>query len=232
MALPKILPGTGRGTARSVVEGSQLPTCTALSPAWAPSVAARHLPVPGRILRAATAFAPLVALTLGGCSGDGPMAITDNEAIKTCESFTIARLKSPSSYKRIEADSYDAALPANLYAKAIAKSDDKTRNVDNPRQSISPGIRTVFIKYDASNTYGALIREMAQCSFVLSELKSGQMLQPIAPSVAEAMGEGSAMLESVSGEGDPCCLTGTLTQEELSKALYPENPSPNSEAVK
>lgn len=38
-----ILPGTGRGTARRVVEGAQ-----ALGPSVAPS--ARHLPVPGRIL--------------------------------------------------------------------------------------------------------------------------------------------------------------------------------------
>ncbi len=44
----QILPGTGRGTARSVVEGAQLDVCAAAD-RWAPSVASRHLPVPGRI---------------------------------------------------------------------------------------------------------------------------------------------------------------------------------------
>jgi hypothetical protein len=45
----QILPGTGR--CPNGAEGSQLSACTALRPAWDPSVASRHLPVPGRILR-------------------------------------------------------------------------------------------------------------------------------------------------------------------------------------
>jgi Rap1a immunity proteins len=48
IALPKILPETGR--CPNGAEGPQGPIGTALSQTWAPSVAARHLPVPGRIL--------------------------------------------------------------------------------------------------------------------------------------------------------------------------------------
>ena len=44
----QILPETGRGTARSVVEGSHGEVCAAVD-RWDPSVASRHLPVPGRI---------------------------------------------------------------------------------------------------------------------------------------------------------------------------------------
>ncbi len=46
----QFLPGTGRGTARSVVEGAHSKDCT-LAERWDPSVspAAIHLPVPGRI---------------------------------------------------------------------------------------------------------------------------------------------------------------------------------------
>ena len=44
----QILPETGRGTARSVVEGAHGEFC-AKADGWDPSVASRHLPVPGRI---------------------------------------------------------------------------------------------------------------------------------------------------------------------------------------
>ena len=44
----QILPETGRGTARSVVVGSHGEVCAAVD-RWDPSVASRHLPVPGRI---------------------------------------------------------------------------------------------------------------------------------------------------------------------------------------
>jgi acetyl/propionyl-CoA carboxylase alpha subunit len=45
------LPGTGRGTARSVVEGAHIAVC-AEAERWDPSVTplARHLPVSGRNL--------------------------------------------------------------------------------------------------------------------------------------------------------------------------------------
>jgi hypothetical protein len=42
----QILPGTGRCPARA--EGSHFEVCSAAE-MWAPSVASRHLPVPGRI---------------------------------------------------------------------------------------------------------------------------------------------------------------------------------------
>ncbi len=63
--LNQILPGTGRWAsvkeragrvasreAAGLTEGAQLSADTALYLAWAPSVASRHLPVPGRIYTA------------------------------------------------------------------------------------------------------------------------------------------------------------------------------------
>ena len=44
----QFLPGTGRGTTRSVVEGAHFEVC-AEADGWDPSVASRHLPVSGRI---------------------------------------------------------------------------------------------------------------------------------------------------------------------------------------
>ncbi len=52
MSALQILPGTGRGTARSVVEGTgavEGNVETLRRAAAGPSVASRHLPVPGRI---------------------------------------------------------------------------------------------------------------------------------------------------------------------------------------
>ena len=47
IARHKFLPGTGRGTARRVVEGAHV-KFHAVAEKWDPSVASRHLPVPGR----------------------------------------------------------------------------------------------------------------------------------------------------------------------------------------
>ena len=47
-ALAKILPGTGRCPLAGA-EGFRLSTRAALAKRWDPSVASRHLPVPGRI---------------------------------------------------------------------------------------------------------------------------------------------------------------------------------------
>ncbi len=56
-ASTQILPGTGR--CPTGAEGSQLPACPALSSAWDPSDASRHVPVPGRISdQRLRAFAP------------------------------------------------------------------------------------------------------------------------------------------------------------------------------
>ena len=46
----QILPGTGRGTMRSMVEGAHFEVC-AVAERWDPSVSPSdcHLPVPGRI---------------------------------------------------------------------------------------------------------------------------------------------------------------------------------------
>ena len=45
----QILPGTGRWRAEGVTEGSRLAIYAALAERLDPSVASRHLPVPGRI---------------------------------------------------------------------------------------------------------------------------------------------------------------------------------------
>jgi len=46
--LNQFLPGTGRGTARSVVEGAQVREMAECVSSWDPSVATRHLPGSGR----------------------------------------------------------------------------------------------------------------------------------------------------------------------------------------
>ena len=45
----QILPGTGRWQSAGLTEGSHLSVIVALADMWDPSVASRHLPVPGRI---------------------------------------------------------------------------------------------------------------------------------------------------------------------------------------
>jgi hypothetical protein len=48
MALAKILPGTGRGTLRRMVEGAHLSASSTVAPTTTPLRLAVALPVPGR----------------------------------------------------------------------------------------------------------------------------------------------------------------------------------------
>jgi hypothetical protein len=45
----QILPGTGRWQSAGLTEGARLSAGAAFAERWDPSVASRHLPVPGRI---------------------------------------------------------------------------------------------------------------------------------------------------------------------------------------
>jgi hypothetical protein len=141
-ALPKILPGTGRGTAsrrwRGRSQSGAHITIVAPMHPTSPSGFASHLPVPGRIFKAAIIAVLAVSTTaaLSGCDA------LEDKSIKACESFIKARLRSPSTYKRIDATAYGVVI----------KSEGKN-------------LKTVTVDYDAANAYGTPIRGDQMCSF-------------------------------------------------------------------
>lgn len=81
-------------------------------------------------MRGLAAIGMLVALA--GCGG--------SPAIKKCEDYIVAKLRSPSTYKRISADG--TAVPYE-----------------------SPTKYTVVIEYDAVNAYNAPVRDRQVCSY-------------------------------------------------------------------
>ena len=80
----------------------------------------------------------LLAIALSGCF--------ERQEIQQCESYAIAKLKAPSTYKRIDASG--APTPQ-----------------DRPTEY------TVTVSYDAANLYGVPIRETQVCVF---PLKNGE----------------------------------------------------------
>jgi len=91
----------------------------------------------------------------------------------TCEKLITERLLSPSSYKRIDSQRSDEAVEnvqeyinmheplksgdTALYAKSFF---DINKNGKLPTKV------TIDLTYDASNVYGALLRERSECVFV------------------------------------------------------------------
>ncbi|WP_037462616.1 hypothetical protein [Sphingobium herbicidovorans] len=91
----------------------------------------------GEIMR----FAVLAMLwAVGSCS------MPENEAVKACEDFILTKLRSPSTYKRIEASG--SLVPFD-----------------------KPETFTAVVEYDAANAYGTPIRDRQVCVFGLKDGK-------------------------------------------------------------
>lgn len=71
------------------------------------------------------------------------------EEIKQCEAYLQAKLKSPASYKRVEASSFSA-----------------------PKEGGSGNEWIVIIKYDAANSYNAMIRDTQICYYPIRNGKA------------------------------------------------------------
>jgi len=78
---------------------------------------------------------------LAGCN-----LLPGNQAIQACEIFIKERLRSPSTYKQIDAE----------YSGVTFKSDNRD-------------VRMVTIEYDAANAYGTPIRGNQQCVFEINK---------------------------------------------------------------
>jgi hypothetical protein len=78
----------------------------------------------------------LLLVTVAGCNP------AQNAAVGACETFIKERLRSPSTYKQINAD----------YSGAPFKSEGRD-------------VRMVIIEYDAANAFGTPIRGSQQCVF-------------------------------------------------------------------
>ncbi|RWB68368.1 MAG: hypothetical protein EOQ49_22690 [Mesorhizobium sp.] len=103
---------------------------------------------------------------------------------RVCEKILIDRLRSPSTYKRIEIDHYSDPVPLEEFRKIREDEIAKTSNAgyrDFERQMLkintdliasgsrgAPIMFKKYIRYDAANAYGTPIRALSECT-LLSE---------------------------------------------------------------
>ena len=97
----------------------------------------------------------VAALLVAGCDTFTPPEVKD------CEASLLRGLKSPSSYKRIKADSAEIT-------KEIQDEIAKDAGVGLlPENDIPPPYVQVSIEYDADNSYGASLRDNYFCRYAV-----------------------------------------------------------------
>ena len=105
------------------------------------------------------ALAGAIVLTLAGCD----MKPADSPEVTSCEGRILSNLASPSSYKRISVDVSDSQLLDAAIFRAYTGIDPR---ISVPKQA---RLRIVYLEYDASNHYGAIIRDKELCYFTITE---------------------------------------------------------------
>lgn len=99
-------------------------------------------------------------------------AVADNKSdvIDFCEIKLVARLLSPSSYKRITSKFSVKRLERGPWLDSLNAAGDRNfmyRQAARIRASEeNPFLATILIEYDASNGFGAIIRDVAKCEYV------------------------------------------------------------------
>lgn len=94
----------------------------------------------------------------------------DAPMVKACESAIQKRLRSPSSYKRINISKSYIRETASEYKAYIEKQDSSefvkdVRLRDLEKNGPQRTHYTLLIEYDASNAYGAAIRDIDECAY-------------------------------------------------------------------
>lgn len=94
----------------------------------------------------------------------------DPPMVKACETAIKKRLRSPSTYKRINISRSSSRETASEFKAHIAKeeSSEAVRDMllrDMDQNGPQRTHYTLLIEYDASNAYGAPIRDIAECAY-------------------------------------------------------------------
>ncbi|MER8913741.1 hypothetical protein NKI32_07865 [Mesorhizobium sp. M0761] len=125
-------------------------------------------------LAAAGAFS---ACAVGASIATGFYNPFDSKMTRICEDMLTDRLRSPSSYRRIEISHYSDQIPVEEFrkikeAEIVNDKDYVTlkRILDLTIGSMSknhlPVMFKKYIKYDADNAYGTPIRGLAECTLL------------------------------------------------------------------
>jgi hypothetical protein len=115
-------------------------------------------------------FAAAAALLPFAFLGSGCDAVKGPEEVRACEAFIKERLRSPSTYKRAEANSYGAEpISKAEFLKMYVgdRPDDLAKLLKTRAEANRLAIKRVFVKYDADNAYGTPVRDLEMCEFLV-----------------------------------------------------------------
>lgn len=104
----------------------------------------------------------LAMLALGCSSHSGAPEVSD------CRNRLLSTLKAPASYKEVDADSvliaHEIHDPTLDQLRKGMKLLDEAKGIE-PKSPLLYPYKLVTIRYDAQNSYGALLRDSAFCSY-------------------------------------------------------------------
>ena len=115
----------------------------------------------------ALCYVAAVACALAGCTKP------ETKVGEMCEAVIKSRLQTPATYKAAKISPYRDQISEKEYSTYLEDKESKERleyYIDNlHRNTDRPIFITVFVEYDAQNTFGALVRNIAECEFVGTE---------------------------------------------------------------
>lgn len=122
-------------------------------------------------MRPRTAAILVLPLLLSGCDLFG------DKLLSACEEELKSRLKAPSTYTLIRKDEFTAPVEISDYRKMLAEGQDKdspnalladVRTAESKRATGEPGPtrHTLFIEYDADNSFGVPLRGVTECEYI------------------------------------------------------------------
>ena len=95
----------------------------------------------------------------------------DSKMERACELALKSRLKSPSGYHRVNISSYDKSINVGDVIGSMIKDRESDSNIETYRSEaqkrpVQPKLFQLFIEYDAPNSYGTPIRDVAECTYI------------------------------------------------------------------
>ena len=140
------------------------------------------------------------------------LAACQKPMISGCETYIKDGLKSPSSYKRADITEIDVPITEEDYNKATGPALAKIRKqfqLPTPTK-----VHAILIHYDADNSYGTPIRDLAECVFETAD--TGRFAN-VTTRISYAEAERDQRLRISSGQAPndgttdmdpayPCCL--------------------------
>lgn len=150
----------------------------------------------------------LAIALLPGCDG--------REEVRACEAFVKGQLKAPSTFNQVEANVYTSpidllTLRRDYYPKQLSDEDKTALNAARGKRL---ELTTVFMKYDADNSFGTPLRDMAACDFLVIDGRPTQTDERL----AEILGQNALLRKQINSsyeyytpppeteKGHDCCI--------------------------